>query len=93
VSYKVVVPPRISRSIRKFGLSRQVLLDLFLEIHEGMSRKYDPKKAVRTQDARFTFYRISLSDDSGRDHLFVLRIDDSTSPDHLFIKQIGYAIL
>ena len=93
MKYKAVVSARISRAIRGFGLPRQVLLDLFLEIHEAMPRKYDSAKAARTVDLRFAFHRITLSDDASKGHLFVLRIDEPTSPDHLIIKQIGYAIL
>ncbi len=93
MSYKVVVSAQISRAIRRFGMPRQILLDLFWEIHEGIALKYDPATAVRAVDLRYSFYRIILSDDTGQDHLFVLLLDDSTSPDHLFINNIGYEIL
>ncbi len=93
MSFKVVVSAQISRAIRQFGLPRQVLLDLYWELHEGISLKYNPASAVRSADLRLAFCRIAISDDSGREHLFALLIDDSTSPDHLFINNIGYSIL
>ena len=92
MSYKVVVSAQISRAIRRFGLPRQVLLDLFWEIHEGIGLKYDASSSVRGADSRYAFYRIAISDDTGQDHLFALLLDDSTSPDHLFINNIGYGI-
>ncbi|MBI2807101.1 MAG: hypothetical protein HYX68_19140 [Planctomycetes bacterium] len=90
---KVIVPPPISRGIRTFGLSREVLLELLVHIHEGTPRDYASSCHRRMKNDRYYQYRISVMEENGREHLFLLAVDDTTSPDHLRIVNIGYAIL
>ena len=90
---KVIVPPPISRAIRAFGLPRAVLLDLMMHIHETTLRDYESSRHRRMSDERLYQYRISVSEEDGREHLFVLAVDDTTSPDHLRILNIGHGTL
>lgn len=89
---KVIVPPRISRAIRGFGLARDILVELLMIVHEGTVRDYESFRHRRMKDDRYCPYRISIIHD-GEEHLFVLAIDDTTSPDHLRIADIGHGTL
>lgn len=90
---KVIVSPRISRAIRAFGLAREVLLELLIQMHEGTVRDYQSARNRRMNDERLYQYRILVTDEGGREHLFVLAVDDTTSPDHLRIANIGHGAL
>jgi hypothetical protein len=79
--------------IRSFGLPREVLIELFLQIHDATLSDYEICKHRRMKDERFYQYRITTSEDAGEIHLFVVAVDDSTSPDHLYIVNIGHGIL
>jgi hypothetical protein len=86
----VVIGREISRAIRSFGLPREVLVKLLQELHDRLPEKYDHQREHRTDDNRYYFARIMISDMPG-EHLFVAVVDDTTSYEHLVIFKIGYA--
>lgn len=86
---KVVLSAPISQAIRGFGLPREVLLRLLLELHEGLSDSYESHRHRRMKDNRKFFCRIIVPGIS-EEHLFAVVIDDTTSPDHFLIADIGY---
>jgi len=90
VNRKALVPPRISRAIRSFGLSRDVLLELLMQIHEGIPREYEMSRQHRMDDMRLYRHRIVIATEDGVEHLFVVVVDDTTSPDHLRVAAIGH---
>lgn len=90
---KVLLPASISRAIRAFGLSRDVLVELLSHIHEGIPRDYEMLRHHRTEDVRYYKHRIVITTQDGREHLFLVIVDDTTSPDHLQIAKIGHGLL
>ena len=90
---KVLVFPPVSRAIRSFGLSREILLELMVQIHEGIARDFESSRSHRMDDARYYQHRIVIPNDSGGEHLILLVVDDTTSPDHLMVVKIGYGTL
>ena len=90
---KVLVFPPISRAIRRFGLARDVLLELLVHIHEGIPRDFESSRRHRMDDARYYQHRIVIPKEDGGEHLFLVVVDDTTSPDHLVVAEIGYGTL
>lgn len=88
---KVVIYPSTSRVIRSFGLTRDVIIELLAELHEGLPRKYDTLRQRRAKDPRKFLCRIVVPKKGGGGHLFVAVVDDSTSLDHLLVTDIGYS--
>jgi hypothetical protein len=91
VKSKVSVPPEVSRSIRGFGLPREVLVALLVRIHDAVLRDYETSKHRRMDDRHY-WHRIAISDNAGNEHLFVLTIDDATADDQLRIEAIGHGM-
>ncbi len=88
---KVVISPPISRRIRDFGLSRDVLLRLLTELHQILPGQYSLSKYPRLKDGREFFCRIVIAG-AENEHLFVAVVDDTTFPDHLVVSDIEHAI-
>ena len=90
---KTLVSPRISRAIRSFGLPRDILVELLMQIHEGIPRGYEVSRHHRVLDMRFYLHRIIIPTEDGGEFLFLVVVDDTTSPDHLIVSQIGLGTL
>ena len=74
-------------SIRSFGLSRQVLLDLLIHIADEMPARYESFQRFRNEDQRCAVCTISILE-GNEQHLFALEVDDSTADDRLAVAQI-----
>jgi hypothetical protein len=88
-----LLPASISRTIRAFGLSREVLVELLSHIHEGIPQDYEVSRHHRAQDVRYYKHRIVITTQDGGEHLFLVIVDDTTSPDHLHVAKIGHGVL
>ncbi len=90
---KVLFPAPISRAIRDFGLSRDVLVEMLIHIHEGIPRAYEVLRHHRADDVRYYTHSIIIPMHDGGAHLFLVIVDDTTSPDHLQVAKIGHGVL
>ena len=90
---KVLLPPCISRAIWSFGLSRDVLVELLVQLHHGIAADYERSHHHRMDDTRYYRHRIVIRKEGGGEHLFLAIVDDTTSPDHLQVAKIGHGIL
>lgn len=88
-----MVPPHISRAVGGFGLSRDVILELLVQIHEGIPRDFEASRSHRMEDARYYQHRLVIPGKDEIEHLFLIVVDDTTSPDHLVVTQIGHGTL
>lgn len=83
---KVVIPKRISKTVRSFGLSRNLVVGLFNRIYGDLP---SASRAVRTDDQREFVFQISMLD-AGTRHFFKISVDDATAPDHLIVRVIRH---
>lgn len=84
----VVVSGQISKKIRSFQLSRELLNRLLTTIHGAEMKTWSRSK----QDDRFFIQSFLLTQD-GKRHVFILLVDDSSSPEHYIVVDIRHQSL
>jgi len=92
MAYKVVVPKPISEAVRKFHLSRPVVVQLFTALHSELPLEAGKFRKLRVENDEGCFQYRKVIVENDRRHLFFLAVDETTAPDHLIIRDVQHQV-